>query len=187
MTTFTITAIMRMMKLRVIISLFAVLLLVSCGVSETQPESMTQQVAGSSTTQESPTGISAPLNVPPAPTIINDKPLYPENEVESIIWTRLPYSLPKGYSPKDLLRDQLKISYAKDNRWAFEAVGIKEVRELLEPQIEEITEVKWVKYLKEKYTSYELYLKGDFYAKVRESYTPEQIINKIWSQPLHLR
>jgi len=140
----------------VIAILILVLSVISCA-PETIPEPKPAPEPPPTTTVPTPA-------LPPAPIIVNDKPLYPENEAKSIIWTSLPYSLPEEYSSKHLLRDQLKISYASDNRWTFEAVGIREVRELLH-EIEKITDVKWVNYLKEKYTSYKLHLSGDFYEK----------------------
>ena len=59
----------------------------------------------------------------PESTPSSDEPELSEDEVCSLIWTKIPSELPDGYSKNDLFTDSGKAEYEGDGRWLFSAFG----------------------------------------------------------------
>jgi len=155
--------------LSITLSIFAILFLSACNQAAIPPESEVQQTPNTGTTQDLAKKESTSSNIPqdsPVESAV-DKPLLAKGEVESIIWSQLQWQLPSGYSMEHLQRNQLKVVYVGSNVWNFAAFGAKDTRELLTPEIEEKSEIEWIKYYKERITSNILSIIGEFYEKTR--------------------
>lgn len=114
-----------------------------------------------------PTPKPTPTPAPPPPTPAPDEPKLSENEVCSLVWSRLPSELPDGYEKSQFFVDTKQATYEGKGEWTFVIFGSMEEIGPLQTKIYEKTTGHWVEEESQEVTTCELKLIADFYEKTR--------------------